>query len=317
LKRGAGVVLVDGAEQLLKSHAITFRTSWWRAGDDDRNHTGTFVYDHPATRAMAPDGWCDDGWFHLIEGSAKMDLESAPTRPATIIRALPSMFAVKDQALLFEVGVGRGSLMVSGLNHRKAQGRPENEWLVARLIERAAEFPQPKAQWPASFLSVVSVAPKGCLSGFRRLVSNGGEEATWLSYREDNARLLLCRQTTPGHRVAWETWPVPKEPASQRVTFVFAGSLGFASEPKTEGFVLEINGQEALRFDVPEPKTWQSADKRVELRFDSRRTITVDQCGLFHLTIPRDMLKPGEPCVLGVRSLGKDSKRWFGLTPYF
>ena len=56
--------------------------------------------------------------------------------------------------------------------------------------------------------------------------------------------------------------------ASDRVTFVFAGGLGYSSEPKTEGFVLEINGKETLRFDLPEPKKWQSADKRVELRFD-------------------------------------------------
>jgi hypothetical protein len=34
------------------------------------------------------------------------------------------------------------------------------------------------------------------------------------------------------------------------------------------------------------------------------------------LTIPRDLIKPGEPCALGVRSLGKKSRRWFGLNPY-
>jgi hypothetical protein len=55
----------------------------------------------------------------------------------------------------------------------------------------------------------------------------------------------------------------------------------------------------------------------VELRFESRRVISVDQFGLFHLTVPRDMLKPGEPCVLGVRSLGTGSRRWFGLNSYF
>ena len=110
---------------------------------------------------------------------------------------------------------------------------------------------------------------------------------------------------------------MPKELASDHATFVFAGGLGYGSEPKTEGFVLEINGKETLRFDLPEPKKWQSADKRVELRFDSRRTVSVDQFGLFYLTVPRNILKAGKPCVLSVRSLGTGSQRWFGLNPYF
>ena len=219
--------------------------------------------------------------------------------------------------MLFEVSVGKGTLIVSGLNHRRAQGRPENEWLIARLLDRAAQFPRPKAKWPPSFLKVVSVAPEGSHSGFRRLVTNEGEDGTWHSYREDNTRMLFCRQTRPGNQVTWKTSPVPMEPASKPVTFVFAGGLGFASEPKTQGFALEINGKETIRFDLPEPKIWQSDDKRIELRFDSRRTISTDQFGLFHLTVPCDMLKPGEPCVLSVRSLGSGSRRWFGLNPYF
>jgi hypothetical protein len=245
MKRGASVVVLEGAGQLLKSRGFTYRTTWWKAGDspdNNNNNVGTFVYDHPVARAMAPDGWCDDGWLYLIEGAEKCVLETAPARPNVIVRALPSLALVEDDALLFEVGVEKGSLIVSGLNHRRAPSRPENEWIVARLLDYAATFPQLKVQWPASFLSVVSVAPEGCIAGFGRLVVNEGEDGIWHSYRED---------------------------------------------------------------------------KRVEFQFDSRRTLSVDQFGLFRLTVPRDMLKPGEPCVLGVRSLGTGSRRWFGLNGYF
>jgi beta-galactosidase len=153
LERGACVVLLNGAGRAWPSCAITFRPSWWRGTTNNQvNHTGTFVYDHPATRAMAPDGWCDDGWFHLVEGARKCSLEAAPARPRVIIRALPTLEKVVDEALLFEVGVGKGCLIVSGLNHRRAQGRPENEWLIARLVEYAAGLPQPQARWPVSFL---------------------------------------------------------------------------------------------------------------------------------------------------------------------
>ena len=114
---------------------------------------------------MAPNGWCDDGWFYLLEGATKYVLESAPSRPNVIIRALPSLALVEDDALLFEVGVEKGTLIVSGLNHRAPQGRPENEWLMARLLDHAAGFPQLKVKWPASFLTVAFVAPEGCLPG--------------------------------------------------------------------------------------------------------------------------------------------------------
>lgn len=130
------------------------KTTWWKAGDrPEENHTGTFVYDHAITRAITPEGWCDEGWAHLIEGAKKYDLESAPTRPDVIVRALPSMAMVQDEALLFAVGVGKGSLIVSGLNHAKAEGRPENVWLLARIIDYAAALPHPKAVWPVSFFA--------------------------------------------------------------------------------------------------------------------------------------------------------------------
>ncbi len=317
VSRGASVVLLGSQSPFWTSYPITFRTSWWKAGDAPQtNHCGTFVYDHPATRAMAPDGWCDAGWFDLIEGADKCVLEKMPARPEVIVRALPSMALVEDDALLFQVGVGKGCLIVSGLNHQRAQGRPENQWLLARLIDHASTMPRPTPRWPASFVTCHFAAPKGCLAGFRSLTAHKGEQAMWYSYREDQASAAVCRQNEIGNQVTWETAALPTKCADDRVTFVFAGGLGFSSQPKTEGFALDINGKEALRFDLPPPDKWVGADHRVELRFQKRRAVTEDQFGLFYLTIPRSMLEPGKPCQLGVRSLGHGSARWFGLNPY-
>jgi hypothetical protein len=322
MERGACVVCLGGADPFLNAYPVTFRTTWWKAGDTpEKNNTGTFVYDHPATRAIAPDGWCDGGWFHLVEGAKKYVLEGAPARPDVIVRGLPSMAMVQDEALLFAVGVGKGSLIVSGLNHGKADGRPENEWLLARIIDYAATLPHPKAVWPASFVSFTFAAPEGCLPGFRCLAAGKGiaapEKSSWYSYRADAAPVFICRQDRVGNAVVWETVPyIPKAQPDERVTFVFAGGLGFSSEPQTEGFVLDVNGKEALRFDMPAAERWKSADGRVELRFESRRTLSVDQFGLFHVTVSRDLLTPGQTCRLGVRSLGAGSRRWFGLNPY-
>ncbi len=153
LDRGACVVLLGDAKPILDSGIISFRTSWWKGTTNNQvNHTGTFVYEHPVTQATAPEGWCDDGWLHLIEGSRRYNLDAVPAKPDVIIRALPTFEKVVDQALLFEVAVGKGCLIVSGLNHKSAGERPENQWLLARLLEHATGFPQPTARWPKSFL---------------------------------------------------------------------------------------------------------------------------------------------------------------------
>ncbi len=160
MERGACVVLLGDLDPALPSTPLTYKPSWWHGTTNGQiNHAGTFVYGHPVTRAMAPDGWCDDGWLHLIQGSRRYSLENAPSRPNIIIRALPTLELVDEQALLFEVGVENGCLIASGLNHLEAQARPENQWLLARLLEYAATFPQPQAQWPASFLGDGIAAP--------------------------------------------------------------------------------------------------------------------------------------------------------------
>jgi hypothetical protein len=319
VQQGACMILLDQSGEILPWHGVTYRTSWWKAGDSmATNHCGTLVYGHAVTRAMAPEGWCDDGWFHLVEGGRKFVLEGAPARPDVLVRALPSLAAVEDDAMLFEVGIGKGAIIVSGLNHEAARGRPEGQWLMARLLEYAAGQPHPKAAWPAAFLPVPEPPPPGPhLSGFHRLLLNQGEDSVWYSYREDNAKTCICRQSGPGNLVQWETAAVPADAKQSSVTFVFAGGLGYSSQPKTAGFVFLVNGRETARFDLADRAAkWVSADRKVELRFVPRRHIPQDCLGIFYAVISSELVKPGEPCRLGVRSLGSGSRRWFGLSPY-
>lgn len=318
VERGASLVLLQGG-RVFNSRPLTYRSSWWKAGDDlNANLCGTFVYDHPVTRQMAPDGWCDAGWFDLIEGGRKIVLEGFPARPHVIIRALPSLQAVQDEALLFEVGLGEGSMLVSGFNHERAKVRPESDWLLRKMLAHAATFPRLQAKWSLSALPVTDEPTLGeALSGFQKLVRNEGEDGTWYSYREDNVKMPVCRQTQPGHSVEWETALVPPDLKEERVIFVFAGGLGYRSEPKTAGFVFLVNGVEQIRFDLPEQTSrWRSADGQVELRFTTLRHQPQDQFGLFQITLPRSLTQAGQPCRFGVRSLGLGSRRWFGLNLY-
>ena len=318
LKRGACVVAIDGLDHPLKFRYVAYGTSWWKGTENAQaNYTGTLVYDHPVTRAMAPHGWCDEGWSYLLDGAEKHDLETAPVRPDVIIRALPTMELVEDSAMLYEVAVGKGCLIVSGLNHDHAAGRPENDWLLARLLEHAASHPRPKAKWPPSFLSAAAAR----VPGFHRLVSSDGSRGASVTYRGEQAPFYICTQMKAGNRLVWETAPVPTNLAEDHATFVFAGTFGYGSAPPSQGFVLEIDGKAALSFDIPSSRLWenrwQSANQRVELLFYALRYASNGHpLGLFYLKVPRDRLKPGEACRLEVRSLGGGSGRWFGLNPY-
>jgi len=235
-----------------------------------------------------------------------------------ILRALPSLRSVQDEAVLFEVGCGKGLVLASGLNHEKARGRPENDWLLAQMLTHAATSAPPRATWPRAALPVADDAEAGeALSGFEKLTRNEGEEGVWYSYREDNVKMPVCRQTQAGHLVEWKTAAAPAEGTNDFLTFVFAGGLGYQSEPKTDGFVFLVNGVEQVRFDLPEQTNrWQSADGRVTLRFAALRKPPQDQLGLFTATLARGLWAPGQPCRFAVRSLGQGSRRWFGLNLY-
>ena len=155
------------------------------------------------------------------------------------------------------------------------------------------------------------------VSGFARLLTQGGEQADYPSCREAQAPLHVCRQWEAGRSLEWGTAAVPADWKGSEVTFVFAGGLGWISQPKSDGFALLLNGQQLLSFDVTlQGQTWPGDDGTVKLRFVPRKNLPEDALGFFYLTLPADRIKRGEPCHLMVRSKAKDSRRWFGLNPY-
>ena len=318
---GACLVLLS-PQGIFPSAPNRFKTAWWLGNARD-NNVGTVVYENPVTRGMAPEGWCDAGWYHLLEGAQATILDDLPAQPTVLVRAIEVHKLCRSKALLCEARVGEGSLVVCGLNLAldTQPRRPEREWLLARLLEHAGTLPKPRAKFPAAFLRkrVAAIAPpKGpFVLGFQRLIRNEGEKGQWHTYREDNVLVHTCRQTAPGHLVEWETAPVPKALGGKPVTFVFAGGLGWVSQPKTKGLTFLVNGREAISFDVTQDRaTWESKDGKVKLHFAPRRRLPLDAVGFFYVSVAPELLEAGKPCRLAVRSEGSGSRRWFGLHPY-
>lgn len=318
LENGAGVVLL-GESQNFPCQSIQYQQTWWKGGDSDAmNHVGTFVYPTEMMKGLETEEWCGPHWYYLLNGGVKYYLERLPSRPTVHLRALPSLVRVQDTAVVFEAAVGGGTLVVSGLNHLGAKGRPENFAAVSAMIRRAASEKKPSVVWPKTAIQPIESVPDGTTLGYRRVLPSKYEDASWKSFRGDSARSFTCRQENKENFLSWLTAPAPAD--AERVTFVFAAGLGFSGQPATDGFSLEIGGKPILKFDLPPADvkefTWKSDDGGATLTFDIRRSEPQDAFGVFSLSVPADLLSGGgKGETITVRSLGEGSRRWFGLNP--
>lgn len=334
-ERGSSVVLLSPTN-IFPTDVTTWKTAWWLGVFQGDSNAGTVVYDSPITKAIAPDGWCDAGWFNLLQGAQTVILDDFPAQPDVLIRALnvhsaPTAFTReldfdyiwRNKSLLFEVGVGKGSWIVSGLNFDNAlrHGGPEGPWLLAQLLTRAQSLPHPRHSLPlATLRDAVAKSPfaQGALvSGYARTLKHKGETVHSLSYRESSAVGLRIRQEEALHELTWETAPAP---TAARTTFVFAGGTAFIdSKADNMGFGLWVNDQKILNFDVTrQATTWQSQDTRFTMSFVPvlSQTSWSELTGLFYLSVPGEVLAAGQPVKIRVHSIGQDNARWFMINPY-
>ena len=116
----------------------------------------------------------------------------------------------------------------------------------------------------------------------------------------DAAVLLLKRFTL--------RWQPPAMEAKGAMIYAFMGGVGYANQPKTDGFRLNIDDLSPLNFDVVrEASHWKSADGKVELLYLPTWTSALDSSGYFFLITP----KPAK--AVTVTSMGTGSLRWFAI----
>jgi hypothetical protein len=153
-RRGAALVVLgaSGAGPFVPGK---FKTSWWKGGGkgEKDNDCGTVAYDHPVVRDFAPEGWCDAGWYRLLQNSRKQKVEGPAARVDVILRGIPHLHLMANLSLLFEARLGEGYVLMSGLNHGGAKGFPEGPWLLRRMMEHAATFPRPRGELSGTFFN--------------------------------------------------------------------------------------------------------------------------------------------------------------------
>lgn len=151
LKAGGRVLLLD-PEPDFAIEKTNFRLSSWDGGGP----SGTILEaNHPALRGMNSDGWCDLQFYPLIQGSKTVFLNAFPGKIRPLVRCIDRPTRLADRAYLFEVSVGKGSLLVSGFNFERAiqSGDPAGAFLLDQLVRYAVgpEF-RPVASIPVEAL---------------------------------------------------------------------------------------------------------------------------------------------------------------------
>lgn len=142
LEDGASVVLLHPEEDIFPSYKIMrWRSGFWN-GNQPYRSVGHVIYeDHPLGADLTGENWFSHEWWYLFEDSRSYYLDQIPTPVDVIVRNIDGPPRVSDKTLLFAVKVGRGRLVVSGLNHLHAGERPEVQWLTDRIVSYLATEP--------------------------------------------------------------------------------------------------------------------------------------------------------------------------------
>jgi hypothetical protein len=120
LQNGGRVFLLS--EGLFEELETEYRTCYINTAG---NNLGTVIRRHPALDAFPHEGFCDLQFYRMlnihdgrggVRNGKTIILEDFPVIVDPIIRSIDRYQYLRDKAYLFEVGVGRGKLLVSTLN---------------------------------------------------------------------------------------------------------------------------------------------------------------------------------------------------------
>ena len=328
---GARLLLLSPASGV-PSQTRRWGGGWWDGSVAGMENGGTMTYGNtPLTRELAPDGWCDAGWYHLLDGSRTYPLETWPLKPRLLIRNIDTWQRLADLATLSEFAVGKGRVVLSGLvfepeKWNAATPEPSRAWAIARLLEAAAAPMDDLPVVPRDFLLKDFIGvPKGpLLAGVDAATVAGGEGAALRTWHAESELLRFCRLNAASPPVIWRT-PVLPGKLDDRVNLVFAGAMGFASQPAGK-FALSVNGRETLRFEsstkraewtqVRDTTNFVGEPRLANLRWFPLWANDQDASGIFVLTLPSELLKPGQAAELAVQGDGAASLRWLAIDPY-
>jgi hypothetical protein len=321
LETGQSLFLLDG-RALVDTIPSWFKLGWWKGGAG--NHVfGTMIMEHPSMDRFPHDGYGDFQMYDMIASQHVMLLDDLPATLEPIMWCLDEPSLMRRKAYLFEAKVGPSKVLVTTLDFSPdVRARdPAADWLYHELIQYCSspDF-APQQELPLEWFKahpLTSPSPQDdWLEGFGEIVAYA-EAGTYRSSIENRTPCYTLRQSDGLGRTVWRTAIVPEDWKHETATFVWSGGFGWASKPFSGHFTLFVNDRKVM--DLPfslRPAIWKSDG--YQLRFQPARGHRYgdESLGLFYLTVPSSVLKPGEPATIKMTASKENSARWFNLYPH-
>ena len=279
---------------------------WWAPGPQ----TGTAVARHPAFGDFPHDGYLNELFFRLI-GNA------VPLRDGGYEQVEPLLVGHGNLGYLlhvFEAKAGHGKLLASGLN--LLSGTPEADYLLDQFIQyvRSDRFDPTGTLDLAREKARVEAFAKlhQSLNGWSRTI----ETRHTVSYPSflGPMNMSVVRLGGPQNLLRWHTTALPDDlQGKERYTFKWLVGMGYLSQPSGK-FRLRLHDRPLVEFEVVEKTAkWKSPDGTVELEYEVRQANTEDTSGIMRLTLPSNLLHPGQEAELQVILEQNGSLRWFSV----
>ena len=143
--------------------------------------------------------------------------------------------------------------------------------------------------------------------------SDTHEETEWHNFAGDFVRRSFIRQQKNDMELKWDI-PIVLGQNAANYIYVFTGGLGWQTEPETRGFLLSVQDEGKIEFDVTKKLShWVSKDGYVEMIYLPTWESGVDSGGFFFVSLKTIPENHQGVIKFSVRSLGNGSRRWFAL----
>jgi beta-galactosidase len=324
LAAGQCVWLMD-ERFVLPTAIVQFKSAWWLGKPTNTNY-GTMIVPHPVMDIFPHDGYGDLQMSDMMDNRPVVLMDKLPEAVAPVIWSIDVPWRMGRRAYLFEARVGRGRLLVSTLRFTKKlrETDPATAWLYRALLAYAGrETFQPRGAIPLAWLTerVRTCTPPDeatWLDGYSRLIDlSKRSDSHAVDYELNRLPSHLVEQTDGQQFVRWWTAKVPADWSHETVTFIFRGGFGARSEPQGGPFTLLVNGEPAMAFSFArETSHWSGPSGLPKLQFFARYQTKEDSFGVFFVTLPMELVRPGKPVELTVKAGADHSGRWFALNPY-
>ena len=258
-------------------------------------------------------GWANDmpGYIPsrriLLEGGYEADFSQVyyeqPSRYASsvedkLVNAVKEMVGIEfrsksdQEPAPFHKSLSGEELMLMRLSNWVADSRSKDEKDLIKKLRKLVKLAQ---------VSVVNIK------------SDTHEETEWNDYSGDFVHRSFIRQQTADMELKWDASIISNQYDSTHV-YAFTGGLGWQTEPETRGFLLSVQHEEKIEFDVTKKLShWVSKDGTVEMIYLPTWESGVDSGGFFFVSLINIPPNNKEVVEFSVRSLGNGSRRWFAF----